>query len=81
VHVTGRNLRDSRRRRSSLRGPAGVRSGDGWWSWEDGLYRITDRLTNGEVDIETATNLSAFYFQGALVHLVNPCEECDREAL
>jgi hypothetical protein len=23
-----------------------------WWSWHDGLYRITDRGQNGVVDIE-----------------------------
>ena len=47
-----------------------------WWSWHDGLYRITDRQRDGEVDIEPSMNVSAFYFVGALEHLVNPCEEC-----
>lgn len=49
-----------------------------WWSWADGLYRITDRGQDGEVDIEPAMNVSAFYFVRALEHLVNPCEECGR---
>ena len=47
-----------------------------WWSWHDGLYRITDRQRDREVDIEPSMNVSAFYFVGALEHLVNPCEEC-----
>lgn len=49
-----------------------------WWSWHDGLYRITDRGQNGVVDIEPSMNVSAFYFARALEHLVNPCEECGR---
>lgn len=49
-----------------------------WWSWHDGLYRITDRFEKGEVDIEPSRNVSAFYFARALEHLVNPCEECGR---
>lgn len=48
------------------------------WSWNGGLYRITDRLPDGEIDIEPSTNVSAFYFARALEHLVNPCEECGR---
>ncbi len=51
-----------------------------WWSWHDGLYRITDRQRDGEVDIEPSMNLSACYFVGALEDLVNPCEECGRPA-
>lgn len=49
-----------------------------WWSWHDGLYRITDRRRDGEVDIEPSMNVSAFYLVRALEHLVNPCEECGR---
>lgn len=49
-----------------------------WWAWHGGLYRITDRQPDGTVDIETTTNASAFYFAGALEHLVHPCEECGR---
>jgi hypothetical protein len=49
-----------------------------WWSWADGLHRITDRLHDGEVDIQPALNVAAFYFARALVHLANPCQECDR---
>lgn len=49
-----------------------------WWAWNDGLYRITDRRPDGEVDIEPSMNVSAFYFARALEHLANPCEECGR---
>lgn len=49
-----------------------------WWSWNGGLYRITDRRPDGEVDIEPSMNVSAFYFVRALEHLANPCEECER---
>ena len=49
-----------------------------WWSWHDGLYRITDRQPDGTIDISPSSNVSAFYFARALEHLVNPCEECGR---
>ena len=49
-----------------------------WWSWHDGLYRITDRQPDGTIDISPSTNVSAFYFARTLEHLVNPCEECGR---
>ena len=49
-----------------------------WWSWHDGLYRITDREPDGSVDITPSANVSAFYLVRALEHLVNPCEECGR---
>ena len=42
------------------------------------LYRITDRMPDGEVDIEPSMNVAAFYFVEALAHLANPCDECGR---
>lgn len=47
------------------------------WLWHGGLHRITDRMSDGAVDIEPAMNVAAFYFVEALAHLVHPCEECD----
>jgi hypothetical protein len=57
------------------RADAGV-SSHVWWSWHDGLYRITDRRRDRDVDIEPSMSVSAFHFVGALEHLVNPFEEC-----
>ena len=48
------------------------------WYWQGGLYRITDRMPDGEVDIEPSMNVAAFYFAEALAHLANPCDECGR---
>lgn len=50
-----------------------------WWAWNDGLYRVTDRFEDGEVDIQPPRNVSAHYLLGALRHLINPCEECGRD--
>ncbi|MEE8375604.1 MAG: hypothetical protein V3S26_04730 [Acidimicrobiia bacterium] len=47
-----------------------------WWSWNDGLYRITDRRPDGTIDIDPAANVSAFYLVRAIEHLAHPCDEC-----
>jgi hypothetical protein len=49
-----------------------------WWSWNDGLHRITDRQSDGTIDIDPAANVSAFYLIRAIEHLVHPCDECGR---
>ncbi|MFV1961188.1 MAG: hypothetical protein ACC658_05080, partial [Acidimicrobiia bacterium] len=49
-----------------------------WWSWNDGLYRVTDRRPDGTIDIDPAANVSSFYLVRAIEHLVHPCEECGR---
>lgn len=49
-----------------------------WWSWNDGLYRVTDRRPDGTIDIDPAANVSSFYLVRAIEHLVHPCDECGR---
>ncbi len=49
-----------------------------WWSWNDGLYRVTDRRPDGTIDIDPVANVSSFYLVRAIEHLVHPCDECGR---
>ena len=49
-----------------------------WWYYQDKLWRLTDRRSDGTIDIEHHANVAAFHLVGAIEHLMNPCEECGR---